>query len=126
MADSTVVATFYSYPNGNDNTMRRQILRGTVAIGASPGTYTAGGYALNNVFAQEQVKSSDYNAPASLKFYSVSGSGYTYVWIRSTNKLMVLTGSAAQSPSAQLSNGNTPAGVSGDTIEFELAVPRNA
>jgi hypothetical protein len=126
MALSTVKATIYAYPNGNDNTQRRQILMGTLAISASPGTYPTGGFSLTNVFALEANKTSNYNTPMYLTVYSVSGSGYVYAYNRANNKLQIFTGAAAQSPLAELSAGATPAGVSGDTIEFFVEFARNA
>jgi hypothetical protein len=124
MANSTLTVTLYAHPYGSDNTQRNQRLRGTIAISASPGTYPTGGYSLNNTFAIEAVKSTLVNKPGFVSFYSVSGSGYEYYYNRANNKLQVFTGSAAQSPSAELSAGSTPAGVSGDTIEFLWEVPR--
>jgi hypothetical protein len=126
MALSTIKATIYAYPNGNDNTERRQVLMGTLAISASPGTYATGGLSLANVFAVEQNKTSNYNTPMYINIYSVSGSGYGYSYNRASNKLQVFTGSAAQSPATELAAGATPAGVSGDIIEFFVEFSRNA
>jgi hypothetical protein len=125
MALSTLVFTPYGHPNGFDNTQRRQIVRGTIAISASPGTYPTGGFSLAGIIVNEGIKSTDA-VPAALYFTSVSGSGYTYVWNRANNKLQIFTGSAAQSPATELSAAATPAGVSGDVIELEAQFPRNA
>ena len=126
MANSTVTATAYSYPNGTDNTQRRQIVTGTLAIQASPGVYATGGLSLSNVFNIETIKSSDNNSPAYLRFESVSGSGYIYGWNKANNKIQIFTGAAAQSPLTELSAGAMPAGVSGDVILFRGEWPRNA
>jgi hypothetical protein len=125
MALSTVTATVYAYPNGMDNTQRRSIVRGTLAISASPGTYPSGGFSLATVFKLEPIRNVS-GVPAGLFVYSVSGSGYTYVWIRSTNKLMIQQGAAsASNPNAEIPVAAIPAGVSGDTIEFEAEFQHN-
>jgi hypothetical protein len=124
MAISTVTATIYAYPNGYDNTQRRAIVRGTLAISASPGTYPTGGFSLAPVFKLEAIKNVS-GVPAGLFIYSVSGSGYIYVWNRANNKLMVFQSGASATPQGELPAAATPAGVSGDTIEFEAEFQHN-
>jgi len=85
---------------------------GTLAIGASPGTYTAGGILLN--FNQSQIKAT--RIPI---FVTIQGqSGYEYAYVNGTNasngKLKILTTAATE-----VTAGAMPAGVSGDTIQFK-------
>jgi hypothetical protein len=124
MALSTVTATIYAYPNGYDNTQRRAIVRGTLAISASPGTYPTGGFSLATVFKIESIKNVS-GVPAGLFVYTVSGSGYIYVWNRANNKLQIFQSGGAATPQGELAAAATPAGVSGDVIEFEAEFQHN-
>lgn len=90
---------------------------GTLAVAASPGTYSAGGITCPlNIYAIKATR-----LPLRL---SIGGqSGYVYKYIPGTTlangKLKILTGAAAQSPLTELSAGAMPAGISGDVITFE-------
>jgi hypothetical protein len=124
MALSTVTATVYPYPAGVDNTQRREIIRGTFAISASPGTYPTGGFSLATAFKIEAVRNVS-GVPVALTIMSVSGSGYAYGWNRAANKLQIFQGAAGAGPELELAAAATPAGVSGDVIEFEAQFQRN-
>lgn len=89
---------------------------GTIAIGASPGTYPTGGFTL--ALNDPLIKSS--RLPIWVDIKGVNGFVYVYVPGTTTanGKLKILTGAAAQSALTELSAGATPAGVSGDTIQI--------
>lgn len=124
MALSTVVFTQYAYPNGSSNDQRRQLLQGTLAISASPGTYPTGGFSLAGVFKVEAVKSSNW-VPVDLTVKSVSGSGYTYLWNKTNNTLQIFLSGGSAAVMGELAAGSTPAGVSGDTIDCKAEFARN-
>lgn len=116
MATALAVGTENAYPSGKDMTQRRFHTYGTVAINASPATYAAGGLVFSFAAPVFDVSS---QTPIDLDIKSVSGSGYVYVWVKSTNKIEIYTGAAAQSPLTQLTDGATiPTAVSGDTIVY--------
>jgi hypothetical protein len=129
MAATTATLTVYNYPNGINNTQRRQTLYGTIAIGASPLTYATGGIQLSFLGVKDasgqvvQIDSAS-TLPAILWLQGVGGSGYTYTWNQPTNKLQIFTVDATATgteyPLIEFTNGAAiPAGVSGDTIVFE-------
>ena len=124
---TAAVATVTVSPSliGPDNTQRFQIFYGTMAIGASPLTYTTGGIAcdLSGLGALSQ------SAPftVDVKSQQPAGSGntnqYVYVYLPGTTSvnglLQIFTGAAAQTALTELSSGAAiPSGVSGDTITF--------
>jgi len=119
MATATATLTQYAYPKGRDNTQRRSIIYGTCAIQAAAATYAAGGLAIT---WSQIAERNPTTTPAVAWFYSnapVSTNDYIYVWNKSTNKLQIYTGAAAQTGLTELTDGaSIPAGVSGDTIEF--------
>lgn len=125
MSAAVATITVDAYPKGVDNTQRMTIIRGTVAIGASPLTYTTGGIAIVSAsnatqsgWAQEPIKVTS-DTPIECEFYSVAGSGFVYTWNQASNTLQIFTGAAAQSALTELTGGGAiPAGVSGDTIRF--------
>ena len=120
--------TLNPYPNGKDNTQRRTIYNGTVAIGASPLTYASGGVpvswaSLSNAAAE--LFTEENSTPIEAWFESVSGSGYWYVYNVATSKLQIFVGGASASlPAAELAAGAVPAGVSGDSIVFHAEFAR--
>lgn len=109
-----------------DNTQKFVHVIGTVAIGASPLTYGAGGIVMS--FAGNDLLKSN-ESPVSVRVFSKqpAGSGATALYVYNFNpgttmangKLQVFTGAAAQSGLAELADGAVPAGVSGDVIGFE-------
>lgn len=116
MATATAVGTENAFPSGKDMTQRRFHTYGSVAISASPATYAAGGLAWSFAAAVFDVSS---QTPIALDIVSVSGSGYVYQWVLSTNKVKVLSGAAAQSPLTELTDAEAiPAGVSGDVLAY--------
>jgi len=122
MTVALATPTVNAFPNGVDNTQKMTIVYGTIAIGANPLTYAAGGVVLS-FSGIEQIKSSQ--TPVIVYIESVSGSGYTYCWNKATGKLQIFTGGAAQSPLTEFTAGVVPAGVSGDTIAFEAHFLKN-
>lgn len=93
---------------------------GTVA---ATGNYPTGGDIVD--MKSEKIKSS--SAPQFTSF--VGRAGYTYVFLpgstRSNGKMKILTGAAAvSSPSAELSPGAYPAGITGDLIRFYGIFPQ--
>lgn len=116
MATAIAVGTENAFPAGKDTTQRRFHTYGIVAITASPSTYAAGGLVFSFAAPVFDVSS---QTPIDLELKSVTGSGYIYQWVKSTNKIKVLTGAAAQSPLTEATDGESiPAGVSGDTISY--------
>lgn len=117
MATATAVGTENAFPNGRDNTQRRSFSYGTLAISASPATYATGGLVFSFANPVFDVAT---QTPIDVNIKSVSGSGYVYQWNKSTNKVQVFSGAAAQSPLTELTNSESvPAAVSGDTIVYE-------
>jgi hypothetical protein len=57
--------------------------------------------------------------PDTLWMQTINGSGFSYSYNKTNGLVQIFTGSAAQSPSAELAAGALPAGVTGDTVEFE-------
>ena len=99
----------------------KYVVGGTVAITASPATYTAGGIAFN--LNQSDVKAS--RTPSDVQIQGVSGYIYSYVKgsDNSNGKLKIFaqtSGAAEDDPLGELTDGAAiPAGVSGDTISFQ-------
>lgn len=78
MAVATVTATEFNYPNGSDNTQRRQKKYGTLSfIGSSP-SYVQGGLRVN--FAKLEPIKAQTMLPARMVCFSRAGSGYIYTW----------------------------------------------
>ena len=94
---------------------------GKVVIDASPATYKAGGILMS--LSQSNIKAS--RTPEKMKVYGQSG--YTYAYVKGTDnsngllKIFAQTsGAAAGDPLGELGDGTTiPAGLSGDTIEWD-------
>lgn len=123
MALSTVTITVSQL----DATQSTVIVRGTLAISASPGTYPTAGWTLD-FSGIDQVKSN--SLPLSVTVFSKAAPTGLYVYhyafgtTLANGTLQVFTGAAAQSPLAEFAAGSTPAGVSGDTIGFEAIFPK--
>lgn len=93
---------------------------GTVAIGADPLEYLAGGLVFN--LFQSNIKAT--RVPVQVKVQGISG--YIYEYVNGTDasdgKLIIRaqTNAAAEdAPLGELADAAIPAGVSGDTIIFE-------
>lgn len=130
MATATATMTLYPYPKGVDNTQRRKVLMGTCAVQASPAAYATGGLPITwsqlAPSASADGLSEPTTTPLVADFYSISGSGFVYAYNKSTGKLQIFTGAAAQSALTELTNASAiPAGVSGDTIEVYAEFIRN-
>jgi hypothetical protein len=118
---SVATLTAFNAPFGIDMTLSRYELHGKLAFAA--GTYAAGGvlpvYTTIKDASGQAVLLGTLNVnPDNMLVFSNSGSGFTYVYVQSTGKVKILTGSAAQSPGTELANGALPAGVTGDSIKF--------
>lgn len=50
--------------------------------------------------------------------FIVGIAGYVYMFVRSTQKIKIMTGAAAQAALTELANGAYPGGVTGDVVEF--------
>jgi hypothetical protein len=130
MTASKAVFTESAYPNGQDMTQRRFIFAGTLAIGASPATYPAGGMPIT--FAAPNLSpGTTRNGAVRGEVYSRSGSGYTYFWTTTDLWTSLYKGnSVALGQSLQDTNGNiqtcTTAGTSGSGAEPTWAVPTAA
>lgn len=95
---------------------------GTIAITASPATYTTGGIVFN-------LNQADVKASRTLSDAEIHGiNGYEYRYVKGTDnsngllRIFVpkVTGAAADGPMIELSNALAiPADLSGDTISFQ-------
>jgi len=115
-----------SVPPSNDE--RTVSFFGTVSIVGS-GNYVPGGIPVTSPKAPVVVglgQSASYadRVPVVSQLNSSTGSGFQYSYNPTTQKMQIFTGAAAQSPLTELSAGALPAGVTGDTISFELIFPR--
>ena len=133
MASATATVTVNTYPKGLTSDQRFLHVFGTIAISASPATYTTGGLALNfnplsngeNGFIQLDVPNT---TPVQVYIDSVGGGLFEYGWNKANNTIQIFAasaGAAGSAPFAELGNGVAiPAGVSGDTIAFEAVFVR--
>jgi hypothetical protein len=125
MATATLTLAEDKYPFGLDETKNQAVIYGLATFSASPDTYVAGGIAINwgqcgSMKFSSKGDGTNAGTPHYAVFYSATGSGYYYAWNRATEKLIILTGAAAQSPFTPLTDGAAiPAAVSGDTIAFK-------
>lgn len=123
MAESVVTVV----PNGiGTGGLPGYTSRGTLVVGASPGTYTIGGILLN--LNQALVKAS--RTPISVTITGIAG--YIYEYIKGTDnsngKLMIraqTNAAAAGDPLGELAASAIPAGVSGDTITYTASYAGN-
>ncbi len=122
MSTATVTVTPLDYPNGTEYTQKTQVVRGYFSIsqlaGSPPAaaTYATGGLAV--AWVNELIKQPAN--PFEVLAWSVTGSGYFYVYNTSTNKLQVFevgTGSPP-APFVELAATTVPAGVYNDVIQF--------
>lgn len=121
----------YPWPKGIDNSQHRIHVNGVCAVA---GTYAAGGFALSwttmvdSVTGQAVILNTTSTAPFIAWFQSAAGTGYVYQYNVSTNKLQIFVVEAValstQYALTELANGTVPAGVSGDTIQFEAEFVR--
>lgn len=129
MATATATVAAYNEPFGLDETAKRFYLHGTIAISASPATYATGGLVANwsaikdAAGALVQLGTKNVN-PDTVWIQSIGGSGYVYQYNKATGKIQIFTVDAAavatQYPLIELANAAAiPAGISGDSIEFE-------
>lgn len=131
MATAIATVTINAFPSGVDYTKKSVIVRGTIAVQASPATYATGGLSLNfNVlqpvtnFAIETL-----SGPSQVFIDSGAGGLYEYGWNKANNALQIFAASAGvagSAPFVEFANATAiPASVSGDTIYFEAVFPRN-
>ena len=95
-------------------------VRGTVAITASAAVYVAGGIAMS--LAGSDIKAS--RTPVRVTVWGIGG--YIYQYVKGADaasgllRIFAQTNAAAEDdPLGQLAAAAMPAGVSGDTVEFE-------
>lgn len=130
MATATAVVTINAYPNGVDNTLRHEVVFGTLAVSASPATYLTNGLPVTfDTASKEKVKSSTL-VPMWGFIQGVAGYQYTYDPVHGTIRIFespaVASAPSVAAPGTELTNGSAiPAGVSGDTIFVRFEVNRN-
>ncbi len=129
MAAATATLTVNAYPYGEDNTQRRQILHGTVAL-SSGGTYVTNGIPLNwstlvdGNFPPSAGKEfipnfgSGQTKPQDAFFYSttLAAPNYAYTYDKVNNSLRIVAGGTELTTAAV----PTP-----DTIAFEAEFIRS-
>jgi hypothetical protein len=131
MANATVTLKVFPFPQGIDNTQRRVKASGQAAISANPNTYPTGGLPMVWTSMVDQLSgaavqlNTNQTIPIMVYLTSVGGSGYEYNWNKSTNKLQIFTGAAAQAALTELTGGTViPAAISSDVIEFDAEFAR--
>lgn len=123
----------YNAPGALDETQTRIFLRGKAVFTAT--TYAAGGilpvsYTSISDASGAVVPIAVYPSatigvnPDEMLIFSESGSGFVYQYVRSTGKVMIFTGAAAQSALTELANGALPAGVIADIVRFIASWPK--
>lgn len=115
-----------------DNTQKIEHVFGTLAINASPDTYTQHGIACS-FLGFDGIKASAEPIAVEVTSQPAAGSGvatkYVYQYLPGAalgdGLLQIFTGAAAQAPLTELSDGaSIPASVSGDTIAFHAYFQR--
>lgn len=123
MSTATAVVTINSYPNGVDNTQRSEIVKGTLAIGASPLTYVTNGLPITYA-NNEAIKSLTLTANWGV-IYGIAGYVYQYDPAHNTVRIYT-TAETSGVPLVELTNTTAiPSGVSGDTIYCRFEFARN-
>jgi hypothetical protein len=121
-------------PGAVDETLTRFFLRGLVVFtaqsyvtgGLVPSNYnsitdSSGAVVLTSVYTSATIGS----APDEMLLVSESGSGYTYVYVRSTGAIKIYQGGATTSvPLAEIGATALPAGVTGDKVRFIASWPK--
>lgn len=115
-------------------TVKTLEMYGTLAIGA--GDYAAGGLVvniLNFTYGKGQgplpclppIEVEIYSQPV---VASHAAAKFLYSWLTGSSlangQVQIFTGAAAQSGLAELADGATPAGVTGDTLLFKMVFPK--
>jgi len=113
----------------SSNDQKIEHISGNLAFAA--GSYTTGGVQLLTVL-QALADYFTQSAPVRIDIQSAKGSGYTYDYIASSGKVMILqvpaaNGSIATAPGPQveLPAAALPAGVTADVIQFHAFLKRN-
>lgn len=129
MAAATATLTVNAYPNGVDNTQRRQILNGKCVLSAA-GTYPANGVPVSWGAMVDgnaggpfiPASSTDVPIPGTPQFYSqigaaADGKNYSYAYDATHGTLRIFLGGT------ELTTGNVPAvDTIGFTVEFARGV----
>lgn len=118
MANAIATVTYLAFPNGKDQTQRRELLYGNVGLSAG-GLYPPNGIPLNWAAlsasgAREMILSSA-SQPQYCVFFSQAGGGYLYVFDVVHNTLRIFSGGV------ELANG---AAITADTIGFRAEYVR--
>jgi hypothetical protein len=119
MAAATATLTVDAYPNGVDNTQRRQIIDGVCALSVG-GTYVTNGIPTNwsNLQSAEGGKflpQTTKSQPIQARFFTKAGGLYQYNWDQTHNTLRILAAGV------ELGNGDA---ITADTIGFEAEYVR--
>lgn len=94
-------------------------LRGTLALS---GTYAAGGGTFNlTTIAGVPLK---LTSPAQVRIWGKGASNHTYGYVAGTNLSDGKVLCTVTSTGVQLANGAVPAGITSDTIQVEIVVPK--
>lgn len=110
-----------------DQTQKKEIFSGTVTVGV--GTYIPGGLPIDAALEATCLPKSNQR-PLRVQFWSRTGSGYMYQYIKSTGNMMILqvplTGSlTTAAPMVELLAGSTLSQVQSDIIDFQVEYARN-
>jgi hypothetical protein len=102
-----------------------------VAFSSPTDTYATGGLAALTGFAFINFGPFGNRAPLQVDIFTMAGSGISYQWNTATNKLMILSGTAASATagSTEITNGTalnatTPA-ISTDVVNFRIVFPQS-
>lgn len=123
MATATAIVTISAYPNGVDNTLRHEVVFGTLAVQASPATYVTNGLPVTfDSASREKIKANTLVAVWG-DIAGVSGFFYQYDVVRKTLRIYQQDGTTGKL--TELANASAiPAGVSGDTIQVRFEFNR--
>ena len=130
MANATAVLTVANFPAGVDNTQRRQILYGKVAIGTTSQTYVVGGLPLTWLGIKDASGGTVFpqtaeTAPVHVQFDDFSGTGYIFQYNKASNTIQIFESAGSAAPLAELTAIDIPATVAAANIAFKAEFIRN-
>ncbi len=119
MATASCTFTPNAFPKGHIDHLDSRDLVGTLAIGASPGTYVTNGLPLTSASAQAYSA----NAPFWGEIHGISG--FQYLFDPTNDTVRIFQQDGTTGALTEIGNGVAiPAGVSGDTIYARFTVKR--
>lgn len=119
MATASCTFTPNSFPKGHIEHLDSRTLVGTIAIGASPGTYVTNGLPLTSASAQAYSE----NTPFTGEIHGISG--YQYLYDPTNGTVRIYQQDGTTGALTEIANGVAiAAGISGDTIYAKLTVKR--